>query len=42
MEVSEGLISEGNEESCKTKIWSRRTGDSENFVVGALQHDAIS
>jgi hypothetical protein len=26
MEVFEGVLSGGNEEGCKAKIWSRRTG----------------
>jgi hypothetical protein len=29
MEVFQGLLSDGGEESCIGKIWSRRTGDSE-------------
>jgi hypothetical protein len=42
MDVFEGLLSEGNEECCKAKIQSRRTGYSENFFVAVLQHDVVS
>jgi hypothetical protein len=41
LELFEVLLSEGNKGSCKVKIWSHRTADSENFFVAALQQDAI-
>jgi hypothetical protein len=42
MEVFWRLLSERNEEGCKAKIWSHRTGDFEKFFMAALRHDAIS
>jgi hypothetical protein len=34
--IFEGLLSEGNKESCKAKIWNHRSGDTENVFVAAL------